>query len=69
MGNQLTRLQVKNFRSLADVAIEVRPINVFFGPNGSGKINTVGKQFGLLKIVLSEMLRRLVGREITVLAC
>ena len=37
MGNQLTRLQVKNFRSLADVSIDMRPINVFFGPNGSGK--------------------------------
>ncbi len=37
MGNQLTRLQVKNFRSLADVSVDVHPINVFFGPNGSGK--------------------------------
>ncbi len=37
MGNQLTRLQVKNFRSLADVSIETRPINLLFGPNGSGK--------------------------------
>ena len=31
MGNQLTRLQVKNFRSLADVSIDIRPINVLFG--------------------------------------
>ncbi len=37
MGNLLTRLQVKNFRSLANVSIEARPINVLFGPNGSGK--------------------------------
>ena len=37
MGNLLTRLQVKNFRSLADVSVELRPINVLFGPNGSGK--------------------------------
>ena len=37
MGNLLTRLQVKNFRSLADVSIDIRPINVLFGPNGSGK--------------------------------
>ena len=37
MGNQLTRLNVKNFRSLADVSVELRPINVLFGPNGSGK--------------------------------
>jgi len=37
MGNQLTRLHVKNFQCLADVSIETRPINVLFGPNGSGK--------------------------------
>lgn len=37
MANQLTRLHVKNFRSLADVSIDIRPINVLFGPNGSGK--------------------------------
>ena len=37
MANQLTRLHVKNFRSLADVSIDMRPINVLFGPNGSGK--------------------------------
>ena len=37
MGNLLTRLHVKNFRSLADVSVDVRPVNVLFGPNGSGK--------------------------------
>ncbi len=37
MANLLTRLQVKNFRSLADVSLKTRPINVLFGPNGSGK--------------------------------
>ncbi len=37
MVNQLTRLHIKNFRSLADVSVETRPINVLFGPNGSGK--------------------------------
>lgn len=37
MGNQLTRLNIENFRSLADISVETRPINVLFGPNGSGK--------------------------------
>ena len=37
MDNRLTRLRIKNFRSLADVSIDARPINVLFGPNGSGK--------------------------------
>ncbi|WP_199315578.1 AAA family ATPase [Aerosakkonema funiforme] len=37
MPNQLTRLQIKNFRSLADVDIATESLNVLFGPNGAGK--------------------------------
>ncbi len=37
MVKKLTRLQVKNFRSLANISIDIHPINVLFGPNGSGK--------------------------------
>lgn len=52
MGNLLTRLQVKNFRSLADVSVETRPINVFFGPNGSGK-STLLEAIRLVKDCIS----------------
>lgn len=52
MGNQLTRLHVKNFRSLADVSVETRPINVFFGPNGSGK-STLLEAIRLVKDCIS----------------
>ncbi len=37
MSNQLTDLQIKNFRSLADVNIQLNPLNIIFGPNGAGK--------------------------------
>ena len=37
MPNGLLKLAVKNFRCLADVEFEFHPINVLFGPNGSGK--------------------------------
>lgn len=37
MSNDLTSLQVKNFRSLANVKIETKALNVLFGPNGAGK--------------------------------
>ncbi len=37
MSNQLTHLQIKNFRSLADVNIPINPLNLIFGPNGAGK--------------------------------
>ena len=33
----LTRIHVQNYRALADVELEVGPINVVFGPNGAGK--------------------------------
>ena len=33
----LTELRVKNYRSLADVSLGIRPVNVVFGPNGAGK--------------------------------
>ena len=34
---RLARMSVRNYRALADVQIELRPINVVFGPNGAGK--------------------------------
>lgn len=37
MSNQLTRLQIKNFRSLADIDIKITALNILFGPNGAGK--------------------------------
>ena len=33
----LDRVRVRNYRALADVDIELGPINVVFGPNGAGK--------------------------------
>jgi predicted ATPase len=35
--NGLTELRIKNFRSLANVSLDIRPVNVIFGPNGAGK--------------------------------
>lgn len=33
----LTRIRVRNYRALADIELDVGPINVVFGPNGAGK--------------------------------
>ncbi len=38
---QLTRLRVKNFRSIRDLDLELGPLTVLVGPNGSGKSNVV----------------------------
>ena len=35
--NRMTHLKVENYRSLADVSLELGSLNVLFGPNGSGK--------------------------------
>ena len=35
--SRLTKMSVRNYRALADVQLELRPINVVFGPNGAGK--------------------------------
>jgi predicted ATPase len=37
MSPPLVHLDTSNFRCLADLSLELRPINVFFGANGSGK--------------------------------
>jgi len=37
MSNRLKRLKIKNYRSLADLAVETGAVNVLFGPNGAGK--------------------------------
>lgn len=37
MPNRLVRLEIENFRSLANVAIGTNALNILFGPNGSGK--------------------------------
>ena len=44
---KLTRIRIRNFLSLENVEIELGKINVFIGPNASGKSNLV-KVFQLL---------------------
>src|SRR5271155_5372203 len=35
----ITRLQVRNFKSLRDIDLDLGPLNVLVGPNMSGKSN------------------------------
>jgi predicted ATPase len=37
MAARLKFIRVQNYRSLADVELELEPVNVLFGPNGAGK--------------------------------
>jgi predicted ATPase len=38
---QLSRVEIRNYKSLRDVAIEPGPVTVLVGPNGAGKTNFV----------------------------
>lgn len=37
MPSRLAKVEVRNYRSLANVSLDVGPVNVLFGPNGAGK--------------------------------
>lgn len=37
MTCRISRVEIQNFRSLANVAIDIGPVNILFGPNGAGK--------------------------------
>jgi predicted ATPase len=37
MPARLKSIRIQNYRSLADVSLDLRPINVLFGPSGGGK--------------------------------
>jgi predicted ATPase len=52
MPNQITRLHIRNYRSLADIDIEAGAINIFFGPNGSGKSSFLDAMLFLRDCVL-----------------
>ncbi len=38
---RITHLVVRNYRSLADISLELSPLTVLVGPNGSGKTHSV----------------------------
>ena len=48
----ISRLEIKGFKSLVDVSIELGAVNVFIGANGSGKSNLL-EAVGFLSAVIS----------------
>ena len=63
MNNPLDRITVKGFRSIAHVEkLELTPINVLIGANGSGKSNFVDV-FSLLRCWAEDRLNGYVGRS------
>ncbi len=56
----LERLSIKNFKSIREQILELRPLNVFIGGNGSGKSNLI-EVFSFLKEIVSQNLAGYTG--------
>jgi predicted ATPase len=52
----LSRIQIKGFKSIKDLDLELRPLNVLIGPNGAGKSNLIAV-FELLYEIVNERLQ------------
>lgn len=62
MNSQLTRLHVAGFRSLQDVTIELTPLTLLIGANGSGKSNLLSA-LRMVPLMRTQSLRRFVGEQ------
>ncbi len=59
---RLSRIEVEGFKSLRNVDLELRPLNVLIGANGAGKSNLVSL-FKMLNFMSTLALQDFIGRE------
>lgn len=60
--NTITRVRVTGFKSIREQEIELRPLNVMIGANGSGKSNLVA-MFRMLSFAMSDSLQTFIARN------
>lgn len=58
----LDRVEIKNFKSIRGVQLELRALNVVIGPNGAGKSNLIGA-FRLLGQIVQKRLQEYVPQQ------
>jgi predicted ATPase len=58
----LDRIEIRNFKSIRNVQLELRPMNIVIGPNGAGKSNLIGA-FRLLSQLKEHRLQEYVARQ------
>lgn len=59
---RLDRIRIAGFKSIRDQTVELRPLNVLIGANGSGKSNFIGV-FRLLHEIVKDRLQLYVARS------
>ena len=52
----IKRIHIKNYKSLREVEVSLKPLSVLFGPNAAGKSNFIDSLQLLSRIVNSETL-------------
>ena len=52
----LKKIHIKNFRSLRDVTLPLKPLTIFVGPNASGKSNACAALYLLNRMIADEIL-------------
>ena len=52
----LEKIHIKNFRSLRDVTLPLKPLTIFVGPNASGKSNACAALYLLNRMIADEIL-------------
>ncbi len=57
----ITKLKVKNFKALRDIAIELTPIHVLIGPNDSGKTSILDVLAALCRSVDHDLAQAFLG--------
>ena len=58
--SRLKNVTIKGFRSIKDVTLELRPLNVLIGANGAGKSNLIAF-FKLVNELMAERLQQYIG--------
>jgi len=62
MSYELKSIQVRGFRSLANVDLQIRPLNVLIGQNGAGKSNFI-ELFTFVREVVEERLQQYAAKR------
>src|ERR1035441_2354059 len=62
MGRILDHIEVEGFKSIRQMALDLKPLNVMLGPNGVGKSNFIGL-FRLLHQIVERNLQTYVGQS------